>query len=564
MKRAGKCFGALLLALVLIIAPVPLSAEAASDYSCYLGEWEYRERVVPDGYGPYIWYTVLNIHAIENGRVTFDLYGGRSFESWGPSRVASIGRDKKIVTQPMVNGVASFTYQNDGWGNTGRGTLTFREDGIICSVTQETTGPNANYSLTMLPLGKLLHMEGFKPGSVGPVPEGETPFQDVYENMWYVSAVRYVYAESLFGGTSSTTFSPNAPMTRVQLAQALANRTEGYFKEDYAGNTCFTDVGVDFWGCAPIRWAYRNDLVDGVGNNKFSPNSPLTREQLAAFLYRYAKRTGANASFTGNKYWDFPDTSAVSSWATEAMQWAVNNGIINGSGGRLNPRGTASRAQVAQMFLNAKDVLTSTQLLPQEERPDPDLTSKSGLVEKIDPAFVMNSLGTLGGQSPARPGEFGMEEWFTLCSSWLGGAYAAYVKEIPEMPTPLQRSDLISETEEEIRFQKSSVNRAIELFGGVPEEVLELVSGYRVPAYERVYTTDDALVWVLPRAGFSRSHGFRMLSLTEENGKALLRYEFLVDEFGSDNSWAYQGTAVLVPCNNSLGYQIEAFSVRQV
>lgn len=555
MKRVGKCFGALLLALALVIAPLSLAAGAAPDYSRYVGKWEYSEKKMADGYGSYIWYMTLNIYAIENGRVTFDLVGGRTFESFGPSRVAAIGRGSKITTQPIANGTASFTYQDDGWKNTGRGTITFREDGITCSVTQEAAGPNANYSLTMLPLGKLLHMDGFKPGPVGPSPEGETPFQDVYENMWYVPAVRYVYAEGLFGGTSATAFSPNTPMTRVQLAQALANRTEGYSKEAYAGDTCFADVEVGFWGCAPISWAYRNDLVDGVGNNRFSPNSRLTREQLAAFLYRYAKRTGANTSLTGSKYWEFPDTGAVSSWAEEAMQWAVNNGIINGSDGRLNPKGSATRAQVAQMFLNAKDVLTSTQLLPKEENP--------GLAGKIDTAFVLNSLGTLGREEPVQTGMFAAEEWFSLCSSWLGGAYAAYLKEVPGMPTPLQKADILSQTESEVRFQKASLNRAIELFGGSPEAVLNLVSNYQVPVYERIYPTGDALVWVLPRAGFSRSHGFRVLGLTEENGKALLRYEFLIDEFGSDNTSAYQGTATLVPSNNSLGYQIEAFSVRQ-
>lgn len=82
-----------------------------------------------------------------------------------------------------------------------------------------------------------------------------TPFRDVRDSDWYARAVRHVYEEGLFRGTSDTTFSPNSPMERGQLAQVLANRTQGYSKAAYAGATSFVDVPVDSWACAPIRWA---------------------------------------------------------------------------------------------------------------------------------------------------------------------------------------------------------------------------------------------------------------------------------------------------------------------
>src|SRR5699024_5386594 len=112
---------------------------------------------------------------------------------------------------------------------------------------------------------------------------GATPFEDVRDSDWYANAVQYVYKEGLFNGTSTVTFSPNSPMQRVQLVQVLANRTEGYSQAAYAGVTSFVDVPVNHWGCAPIRWAYRNDLADGVGDNRFEPETALTREQLAVF-----------------------------------------------------------------------------------------------------------------------------------------------------------------------------------------------------------------------------------------------------------------------------------------
>ena len=149
---------------------------------------------------------------------------------------------------------------------------------------------------------------------------GATPFRDVQDSDWYAEAVRYVYEEGLFSGTSNTTFSPNSPMQRVQLVQVLANRTEGYSQAAYAGVTSFVDVPVDHWGCGPIRWAYRNDLADGVGDNRFDPETALTREQLAVFLYRYAQRTGATTSTSGSRYSLFPDRSNVSLWAATAMK----------------------------------------------------------------------------------------------------------------------------------------------------------------------------------------------------------------------------------------------------
>lgn len=536
-------------------------------YARFVGEWNYKEEGTDNG-AHYTWYAALVIDSIENNCVSFGLNGGRyiSYNNRYESHGAAIGAEpgSRIVTGPIKNGKASFTYRDDGHGNTGRGTITFRADGIVCSVTQET-GVQGDDSLAAIPHGKLMKKEGFVPGPIdlSPRPEGRTPFTDVFTGAWYVDAVRYVYTEALFNGTSATTFDPNSPMTRAQIAQVLANRTDGYSKEAYGTATCFTDVAVGSWMCAPVRWAYRNDLTDGMGANTFSPNTPLTREQLATFLYRYAVHTGADTSTAGNLYAAFPDTGSVSSWAKTAMQWAVNRGIINGSGGKLNPKGTATRAQVAQMFYNAKDVLTSTQLLPREERPDPDLTPK--LKDKVDTGFVLKCIGDFAGRSSTTDtGALDTEAWFELCAGWARDAYASNYKGYPGMISPISKDDILSAGSTQVTFSRHCMDKPLELFGGRPETVLAAVSEFKARPVERLAVSGGSIVWTMPSSGFTRFQNMKLLSFEAAGGKAVLKYSF---DKQADPGWEvfprWTGTAVLVPAENSLGYKIESLTVSQ-
>lgn len=123
----------------------------------------------------------------------------------------------------------------------------------------------------------------------------------------------------------------------------------------------FSDVKVEDFFSPYTEWAAKCGIVSGTGNGRFSPNGRITREQMAAILYRYAKFIGAGDIQNGTEILKFPDTGDVADYAKEAMTWAVDKEILNGSNGRLNPKGTATRAQVAQVFLNAKDVLTKTE-----------------------------------------------------------------------------------------------------------------------------------------------------------------------------------------------------------
>ena len=160
-----------------------------------------------------------------------------------------------------------------------------------------------------------------------------TKFDDVSKNSWYKDAVQYVYENGLMTGTSSYLFSPNADTTRGMIVTILA-RLEG---ENTNGNP---------WYAAGRKWAMANDISDGT-----NMEGKITREQLAAMLYRYAKMKGYNFSASADIS-GYADASSVSGWALDAMQWAVGAGLINGrTATTLAPQGNATRAEVAAILM---------------------------------------------------------------------------------------------------------------------------------------------------------------------------------------------------------------------
>lgn len=187
-------------------------------------------------------------------------------------------------------------------------------------------------------------------------------FTDVRPGAWYYDAVDYATDEGLFNGTGLSTFDPEGSMTRAMFVTVLANKTEGYVASQYTA-TSFADVPIRQWYGPPVSWAAQNKLVGGVGNGRFAPNASVTREQIAKILYDYAQRTGNDTSADESSMTGFADAKKVSSWAHQAMAWATTHGIIKGDGGRLNPQGTATRAQVAQIFYNCRNFLTRTAIL---------------------------------------------------------------------------------------------------------------------------------------------------------------------------------------------------------
>ena len=171
-------------------------------------------------------------------------------------------------------------------------------------------------------------------------------FTDVAEKAWYHDAVEYAVTNGLMKGVGGGKFDPEGTMTRAMLVTVLW-RYEG---EPAEGENTFTDVPDGTWYTGAVAWAAANGIVGGVGNGKFDPEGRITREQMATLLFRYAQKKGIDTSKRGNLN-SFPDSDKVSSWAKEAMRWAVAEGIINGSDGKLLPQGNATRAQVATLLM---------------------------------------------------------------------------------------------------------------------------------------------------------------------------------------------------------------------
>ena len=172
------------------------------------------------------------------------------------------------------------------------------------------------------------------------------PFTDVTEGKWYYNAVRFVQENDLMVGYSNGEFGVNDDLSRSQLAQILFNK-EG--KPEVTGKTDFSDVSNKAWYTDAVYWAANKGIVSGYGNGKFGPNDAITREQLAVMLWNYyGSPTVTNTEF------NFTDKNKISGFAMDAMRWAVDKGILSGCGnGRLEPKGLASRAQVAQVLLNS-------------------------------------------------------------------------------------------------------------------------------------------------------------------------------------------------------------------
>ena len=177
----------------------------------------------------------------------------------------------------------------------------------------------------------------------------ELPFTDVPSGAWYEDSVRYVYENSLMEGVADTLFAPDGTTTRAQLVTILY-RLEG--EPAVADGSVFTDVADGTWYTEAVSWAAANEIVGGYGGGLFGPNDPVTREQLAAILHRYAAYKGYDVSSGENvNILSYTDFDQLSEWAIPAMQWACSTGIINGtSESTITPQGEATRAQVAAML----------------------------------------------------------------------------------------------------------------------------------------------------------------------------------------------------------------------
>ena len=176
---------------------------------------------------------------------------------------------------------------------------------------------------------------------------GVNPFTDISEKDWFYGDVMFVYENGLMLGTSKTLFSPHGTATRGMMATILW-RMEG--SPAPKGKNSFTDVEAGKWYADAITWTAENGIFAGYGKDKFGPDDPITREQLAAIFYRYADYKGYDLTVKGNLD-KFKDADKITDYAKTAMQWAVGSGLVKGkSGNLLDPQGTATRAEIAAML----------------------------------------------------------------------------------------------------------------------------------------------------------------------------------------------------------------------
>lgn len=183
------------------------------------------------------------------------------------------------------------------------------------------------------------------PAQTGTLPTitGPLPFLDVPEGHWSRSAVDYVYRAGLMNGTSATTFSPSATTTRGMIVTIL-HRMEG---SPAAGFSAFSDVTSDAYYSAAVAWAAANGIVKGYEDGSFRPNDAITREQMAAILFRYAQYQGQDVSGQADLS-GYTDAGRISAYAVEAMRWANARGLITGTAAdTISPSGNATREQVA-------------------------------------------------------------------------------------------------------------------------------------------------------------------------------------------------------------------------
>lgn len=259
----------------------------------------------------------VNVNAATNGAVAAD------------KKTASKGTMVTVTTSPSKGYVVDAVKVVD-------------KDGKDVAVTEK----DGKYVFTM-PASAVTVTGSFKAETPAPV---ALPFTDVKSGNWFYDAVKYAYAQGLMTGTSATTFAPNGTMNRAMIVTVLYRLEKS---PAVTGASKFTDVPAGQWYSDAVAWAAANKIVNGYDETTFGPMNAVTREQMAAILFRYEQVKGLENVTLEENLNRFPDQNKISAYAIPALQWAVGQKIINGNAdGTLDPTGTATRAQVAQIFTN--------------------------------------------------------------------------------------------------------------------------------------------------------------------------------------------------------------------
>ena len=264
----------------------------------------------------------------------------------------SAATEYAVTVSTADNGSVAVSPKNAEKGDTVTVTVTPDEGYVLASLTvtdkdgdkvSTTKGEDGKYTFKMPASAVTVEAVFAEEGTVS-----ELPFEDVKVEQWFYEAVKYVYDNEMMNGVSATEFAPDASLTRGTIARVLFN-LEGAASGAAA---TFDDVPADAWFADAVNWAAANDIVTGYGDGTFGPDNNITREQMATILYRYAQFKGYDVSVKGDLS-AFTDGADVSEWAKDALSWCVGVKLINGrDNGTVDALGTATRAEIAQIFMN--------------------------------------------------------------------------------------------------------------------------------------------------------------------------------------------------------------------
>ena len=316
-----------LLVLVMLVALLPVTALAAQEA------------------GP-----VAASAVLENGTVTLTLTAGEETTS---GRL-TVAYDKELLTYAGLETKGTVTSEEAGEGAVTFGYAASGKDALAAGSVVATVRFTAKSALPATRLTVTVEDFNAREGLHLELPAvlvGGLPFTDVSEGDWYYDAVAYVWQEGLFQGMDETTFAPNLAMTRAMFVTVLG-RMAGV-EEDRTATSKFTDVTAGSYYAGYVAWAAEQDIVRGTSETTFSPNAKVTREQMATMMYRYAKAQGLDVTGGSEDVLDgFADSGRISGWAKEAMIWAVSQKPLEGTGIGLEPQAYGTRAQSAQIILN--------------------------------------------------------------------------------------------------------------------------------------------------------------------------------------------------------------------
>ena len=282
------------------------------------------------------------LHAVWDRRSSGGSSGGSSSSGYAVSVASGIDNGKVTVSPKNASKGATVTITVTPDEGYELGTLTVTDkDGNKISVTDKGNG---KYTFTM-PDGKVTVSATFT--AVEEVPEQVGSFTDVDTADWFAEAVQYMLDNKMMNGITDTTFGPDNTTTRGMIVTILY-RLEG---EPDAAASNFTDVAANMYYADAVAWAQANNIVNGITTTTFGPDNAITREQMAAILYRYAQFKGYDVT-ASNDLGSYTDASQISAYATTAMQWANAEGLITGNTTTtINPIGNATRAEVATILM---------------------------------------------------------------------------------------------------------------------------------------------------------------------------------------------------------------------